>query len=187
MPKPQTQNPKISAATLRIAASKGWDGVTLKAVAIDAKIPLKTVAKRFSTESDLIPVIIDVIAHQAQKSAGKTSGSPRDVLFALIMARFDILQHHRKAVLSIADAATKDHALACVLARAISESMAEVAETAKLRAPRLLAAAGLSAIYGWAFLAWRNDKTRDMAKTMAALDKGLRLAEKAAEILKQSF
>ena len=37
---------------------------------------------------------------------------------------------------------------------------------------------GLVVVYANAFRVWLNDSTEDMAKTMAALDKGLRLAER---------
>ncbi len=187
MLKAKTNNAKISAAVLRIAATKGWECVTLQAVAKEAKIPLAALNKRFASEHEIIPVIIEEISYKARAAAGKASGLPRDVLFDLLMARFDVLQHHRKAIESISEAAKKDRALACVLARAVFESMAATADAAKLNAPRAVATWGLSAIYGLAFLAWRKDKTRDMSKTMAALDKGLRLAEKAAEVFKQNF
>jgi hypothetical protein len=63
--------------------------------------------------------------------------------------------------------------------------MAATAEAARLvTPPRPVLAGGLSAVYAWAFLAWRKDKTRDMAKTMAALDKALRMAGKTAMLFK---
>jgi len=185
--KTQALNARIYSIVLRLAASKGWGGVTLQAVAKEVKIPLATFRKRFASENEIIPLIIEEITHQARKDAGRIKGSRRDVLFEYLMARFDILQQHRKAIASIADAARHDHALACVLARAVMESMAQIADVAKLNVPRAIAAAGLSVIYGFTFLAWRKDKSRDMAKTMAALDKGLRLSEKAAAIIKQNF
>ena len=186
--KRQTQNAKLAAAALILAATKGWQYVTLDAVAKESKIPLTALKKRFSAPHDLIPVIVDEMTREAIATAGIPPGPPRDVFFDLLMARFDVLQKHRKAILSITESARQDHALACTLARAGFKSMAAIVDAAKLdTSPRLVLTMGLSAVYAWAFVAWSKDKTRDMSKTMAALDRALRLAEKATEFLKERF
>jgi len=50
-------------------------------------------------------------------------------------------------------------------------------------APQFLRAVGLSALYAWAFVVWSRDETRDMAKTMATLDKALRFGGTVASFL----
>ncbi|MFA4995400.1 MAG: hypothetical protein WC521_08890 [Bdellovibrionales bacterium] len=183
MPKAKHQNAAVSAAVLRVASAKGWQGASLAAIAKEAKIPLATLKKRYASPHEIIPVVIEEMTREALAGAGKVSGSPRDVVFDLLMARFDVLQKNRKAILSIADAARCDPALARALGVSVRKSMAATADAAKLGASlRPVAAIGLSAIYGLAFWTWRKDNTRDMAKTMATLDKGLRLAEQAINI-----
>jgi AcrR family transcriptional regulator len=185
MPKAKHQNAAVSAAVLRVASAKGWQGASLAAIAKEAKIPLATLKKRYASPHEIIPVVIEEMTREALAGAGKVSGSPRDVVFDLLMARFDVLQKNRKAVLSIADAARRDPALACTLGCAVRKSMSATAAAAKLDVPlRSAMTMGLSVVYGLTFLAWRKDNTRDMAKTMATLDRALKLAEKAAELLK---
>jgi AcrR family transcriptional regulator len=187
-PTPHTLNAKLAAAALQIAVRRGWGHVTLDAVSKETIISLVTLKKRFSEPQELIPIIVGEIMRESIGAAGKPAGSPHDILFDLLMARFDILQKNRKAVLSIADAARHDHALACTLVRAVFESMVATVDAAKLDTSlRPVRAVGLSTVYAWAFLAWIKDNTHDMSKTMAALDKGLRLDEKTMELFKRCF
>ena len=177
-----SDNARISAAALHLA-SGGWKTVTLEAVARKAKTPLSTLNKRFASVSGLVPVIAEEVDREAFTLAGKTKGAPQDALFDLLMARFDILQKNRKAILGMSEAARQDRELSCALARATLDGAYRLIDAANLSAlPRPLAAAGLAAVYGWAFCAWRKDESRDMAKTMAALDRALRVAGKAATL-----
>ncbi len=186
--KAQTENAKICASALRLAAAQGWENVTLDAVAKGAKISSTIIKKRFAAPHELVAVIVEEISREALAVAGKPSGTAHDILFDLLMVRFDVLQKNRNAILSIAEAARRDVALSRALTRAVLNGLYSVIDVAALNTPpRPVLAAGLSAVYGWAFLAWRRDESRDMAKTMAALDRGLRLAGKATEVLKRRF
>ncbi|MGB9151530.1 MAG: hypothetical protein WCD70_00390 [Alphaproteobacteria bacterium] len=183
-----SENAKISLAALHLAATRGWESVTLALVAKQAKIPPDRLKKHFKAVPDLIPLIAEEIDRMALASMGKATGVAHDVLFDLLMARFDILQKNRKAILSIAQAAHRDRSLSCALARATFDGSYRLIDAARLdKPPRPILAAGLSAIYSWAFYVWRKDESRDMGKTMAALDRTLRVAGKAAELLKPKF
>jgi hypothetical protein len=179
-------NAKIAAAALRSATNLGWNKVTLESVAKGMKVPLATLKARFATTAHLVPVIAEEIDREAFASVGNPSGPPHDMLFDLLMARFDVMQRNRKAILSMAEAARYDGVLARSLACAGLSSLYRFIDRAKLNAPpRPALAAGLATIYGYAFWVWRQDYSRDMAKTMAAVDRALRYAEKAATLLKQ--
>ncbi|MDR3451111.1 MAG: hypothetical protein P4M15_15435 [Alphaproteobacteria bacterium] len=173
-----TVNARIAAAALHLAATQGWQAVTLAKIGKAAKTSMEA----FKNTAALAPVIAEEIDREA--FAGKVSGNTHDKLFELLMARFDIMQKHRKGILSMAEAARHDRALGCALALATGDGIYRLIEAAHidtLPAPRPFVAATLGLVYGWAFLAWRRDESRDMAKTMAALDRGLRYADKAAE------
>ena len=119
-------------------------------------------------------------------AAGKVTGTPHDVLFDLLMSRFDVLQKHRKAILSMAEAARQDRGLSCALGRATLSGLYRLIDAAQLDSPsRPVLAAGLGAVYGWAFFVWRRDDSRDMAKTMAAIDRALRLSGKAVSLVQR--
>jgi AcrR family transcriptional regulator len=182
---PKADNAKIASAAL-LLATRGWANVTLDAVARKTKIPLGTLKKRFVSSVNLVPVIAEEIDRTCFAITGKPTGAPHDVLFDLLMARFDLLQKHRLAILAMSEAARRDKKLACALGKATLDSIYRLIAAARLDAPpRPILAAGLVVIYGWTFCAWRGDKSRDMAKTMATLDRALRWAGKAAMVVTQ--
>jgi hypothetical protein len=189
MPKsvPQTENAKIAVAALHLAAVKGWPQVTLEAVARKTKIPIAKLKKRFTMTRDIVPVMVDEITRRTHEISKKPSGTLHDVLFDLMMARFDILQNNRKAILSVANGARRDPRLMRIFAYALSESLYSMIVAAKLNMfPKALMKAGLVGVYARGFSVWEKDMTRDMSKTMAALDQALRFLEKAMGLVKRN-
>jgi ubiquinone biosynthesis protein COQ9 len=184
----RNENAFIAAAALKLAARAGWVDVTIDAIARETKQSVNLFRKRFVATTDLVPLIAEEIDREAF-AAVSGSGMPHDVLFDLLMARFDVLQKHRKAILSMAEAARRDPRLARALACATIDGIYRVIDAAqadeKAIPPRPVFAAGVGAIYGFAFHVWRKDESRDMAKTMAAVDRGLRFAGKAATFIKR--
>jgi AcrR family transcriptional regulator len=190
MPKaaPKTENAKIAAAALRLAATKGWAGVTCDSLAKEAKLSPSALKKRFAAPHEFVPIIVGEVTREALSLAGNPRGAPHDVLFELLMARFDVLQKNRKGILAMAEAGRRDSKLFCTFLRAVLKGIESTADAAKLSSPpRPILIAGLSAVSAAAFLAWRRDETRDMSKTMAALDRALKLAGSTVVFFKQSF
>jgi AcrR family transcriptional regulator len=185
MTKTVSENTRIAHAALKLAAAQGWNCVTVDAIAKCVKISLPAFKKKFVSIYDIVPVIAEEIDREAF-ARGKVSGTPHEILFDILMARFDVMHENRKAILSMADAVRADHRLSCILARTTLDGIYRVIDTAKLtQPPRPALACGVGLVYGWAFFAWRGDNSRDMAKTMAALDRALRLADKAQTFLKR--
>jgi AcrR family transcriptional regulator len=186
MPKAAKPNEdeKLYAAILKLAA-KGWNSVTVAAVAKAAKIAPAKLAARFAEPRDFIPFLVGEVSRKAFDAASQGSGSDHDRLFDALMARFDILQKNRAAFINIADAARREPHLLGALSRALFEMGYELIDAAGTSPalPRPVVAAGLTSIYAWAFNVWKNDDSRDMAKTMAALDRALRLADKATRFV----
>jgi AcrR family transcriptional regulator len=179
---------KICAAALSLAAKHGWQNLTLEQIAKAAKIPPARMRKIFPDKSRVLTQILREIDRQAA-AVGKADSraTPHDRLFEALMARFDILQKCRMGALAILDAARRDPSLARSILPAQWKSMENalvrtgLAPSQSLHKP--LAALGLLGVYYRALCAWRQDRTPDMAKTMAALDQALRLASLVAEIL----
>jgi AcrR family transcriptional regulator len=193
MPKAdQKQNHIIATAALRLVAARGWKHVTLEQIAKAAKIPVAQIKKRFSDTHAVLPLIVDVISAEAFAACGKPSraASMHDRLFDVLMARFERLQAHRKVILSIADAARSDSRMALALILAQIKAMQETQKFCEPKKKNMCASVTsifLWGIYTTVFRTWQADETIDMARTMAALDRALRYAGKAATLLRVDF
>ena len=179
---------QICDAALKLASKKPWLSLTLEQIAQTAKIPHAKILKLFSSTHDLLPVLVQRFDDDVARSVGKSSqsGSAHDRIFDVMMTRFDLLQHHRIAILNIMAASKRTPALARLLLaaqwRAMSR-MLEIAELSEDKGHQPFAIAGLLAIYGLTLCIWERDQSKDMAKTMAKLDQFLRFAGKFADIL----
>lgn len=182
----------IDTAMARIARD-GWRRLSLADVAADAGVPLADVLIPFPTKYDLINAFQDRIdaqmlaASDAHTASGDAGIDIRDRLFDLLMERFDALAPYRAAMAEIAKDSLCDPAALRFLPR-MTRTMARVLAAAGLGSTGpcgLLRAKGLALVYADAFRVWLGDDGPDLAKTMAALDKGLRRAETAALFLKR--
>lgn len=181
---PLSMDGKIAKALLQAVVRKGWDALTLDDVAKQTKIAPSVLKKRFASKHEVVSLAVSYVTREALLQVLRPTGSPRDILFDLLMARFDVLQKDRKAVLILAGAAHRDKELGRTLAVAVWKELNVTLDAAALhKLPRVLSAFGLSAVYGVAFWTWSKDETRDMSKTMASLDRALSWAERVAEFI----
>ncbi len=184
---PSSEKAKIAQAALQLAAAKGWEQVRLQTILKQARLGSKS-GSGIASKRDILPLIADEVTRKALSEAEGGSGSSHEILFDLLMARFDVLQRNRKGILSIAQAARREKETALALGRVVLKGMYATAAAAKsagkVKMPAALLAAGLLPVYAYAFLIWRRDTSRDMSKTMAALDRALRVPKKAKKLLK---
>lgn len=180
----------IDAAMARIARD-GWRRLALADVAADAGVPLADVLTPFPTKYDIVNAFQDRIdarmlaAADTHAASGDAGIDTRDRLFDLLMERLDALAPHRAAMAEIAKDSLCDPAAIRFLPR-MARTMARVLAAAGIDASGpcgLLRAKGLALVYADAFRVWLGDDGADQAKTMAALDKGLRRAETAVRFL----
>ena len=144
-----------------------------------AKVSAQDVSAHYKTRDAIIP---DIIRHIDKKLAAnfkgrKLDGSIRDNLFEVLMARFDLLQEHRSAHISIAKALRLNPLQAFTLLGVIKHSMAETFKILGVDA-NTTQVAGLTALFLVTSYAWERDASADLSKTMAALDKNLNRADK---------
>ena len=188
----QKQNQKICEAAFRLIAQNGWNKLSVGSVFKAAKIPPAQFLKQFADKNALLPLLLDYISREsfARCDEALASSSMHDRIFDVLMARFDVLQQNRKAVLSVFESARRNSKMALVLASAQIDAMKR---TSKLIAGTKhtkcadMKPIGLWVIFLAAFRVWQSDETLDMSKTMAALDKYLRYAERVAKLLSTNF
>jgi len=173
---------KIAQQTLNILKKKSWNTFSLEQVLKNVKLK-KTYIK---TKFDLLKLIskyVDNLLIDKTKSLEKSSS--KDMLFEVLMARFDILEENRKAFLEIYKILKKNPQQFIKLLPTFLESMIITAELSKYKVNGLkgtIRLKGLMLVYFITFFQWMEDKDSSLEKTMTALDKNLDQAEKLSKI-----
>ena len=89
---------KIAQQTLSILKKKSWNAFSLEQVLKSVKVK-KTIIK---TKFDLLKLISKYVDyHLINNTKSLENSSTKDMLFEVLMARFDILEENRKAFLEI--------------------------------------------------------------------------------------
>lgn len=178
---------RILAAALKLAAERGWRRTRLSDVAAEAGVGLDTLRRTYPSKAAIVGGLIRRTDERALVLGPAEGSSARDRLFDVLMRRFDTLAPDRAGIVAILRALACDPAAALCHGPRLMVSMAWSLEAAGLSASGpvgLIRTKGLAAVYLWALRAWLDDTSPDLAKTMAALDRGLRQAEAAARLLR---
>ena len=168
-------------AALNLARTRAWRTISLSDIADEAGISLAQVYAVFSSKAAIVGGFMKRIDQHVLDGAAVDGNEPaRDRLFEVLMRRFDALAPHKDAVAAIIGGLCAEPAAALAQAPRVLCSMAWMLEAAHVPTNGLLGLVrikGLAIIYANALRAWLADDTRDMSKTMAAVDQGLRRAE----------
>lgn len=179
--KPQTpkKSPREAAidAALTLAAEKGWASIGMGDIARKAKIKLADLYEVFEDKSDILAAYHRRLDRKVLETfEGETGGNPRDVLFDILMERFDLLNDDRAAMVSILNALCTDPKEMVIAFPQLGRSMAWMCDAAGIETGGMKGAArvaGLGILYLAVLRVWKEDDSRDMSKTMAALDRYL--------------
>lgn len=170
----------LASAALVLAAAKPWRACSVAQLADQANRPV----------SDFYGATLQEAVDCAEEAFDRAIGddlagldpsqSVRDRLFDLIMRRFEAMEPHRAAILSMEQGQDRDPALIAIAHQRHVRCARWILALAGLEADGMTGQAraqGLAVIIGQARAAWRGDEAGDFAKTMASLDKNLRRAE----------
>lgn len=178
---------ELLAAFWRVLAGTGWDGLTLRAVAAEAGVPLAELRRRFPGPLAFLRAHFAAVDQEViEGTVDDATSTARDRLFDVLMRRLDAMQPHRAGITRLMKDLPRDPALALWLAAQMPAAMAWMLEAAGLEAtgPKGAARAhGLAAVWLAAVRAWEKDDSQDLSPTMAALDRALDRADKAARSL----
>lgn len=191
MSDPLEGNPRDKAldAFLNLIVDKGYSGVSLRAVGEAAGLG---VAELYRLYPDKIALVAAFIARiDAEVLTGTPSRSDpeettRDRLFDVMMRRYDSLKPYRAALAAIRRAGSRDPVMMLALGPALRRSMAAMLEAAGVASegiPGLIRQNGLMAIHYAVSRVFDRDDSADLSKTMAALDRRLKTAERWAQTL----
>ena len=159
--------------------------ITMADIADKAHASLAELSEVFDDKTDVLVAYGRQIDKKVLESfaAPDPSMSERDRLFDILMERFDVLNDHRDAVVSILKSFALDPKQAVISLPHLGRSMAWMLEAAGMDTSGIKGAvrvAGLTIVYLNAVRHWMSDDSADLSKTMAALDKGLGRAEQCA-------
>jgi hypothetical protein len=172
----------LIAAWFALAAESGRQVPSVAAAATEAGLALAQARARFPSRGSVL-MKFGRIADQAALAGIPADVSVRDALFDMIMRRIDALQAHRAGVVAVLRLLPTMPPLALLLAMATERSMRWLLDAAGVGTAGLageLRVRGLVAVWLWTVRAWQSDESVDLSTTMAALDRALGQAERAA-------
>ena len=181
-------NKNIISAALECAATDGWGKCSMADIADHAGISEDELRIIFPEKQDILAAFSRMVDEQVREnmSGGVDAElTHRDILFDVMMERFDILNDYRDGLIAVLEAVKCDPKMAVGGIPQIGRSMADMLSVAEIDASGLfgaMKATGLMAVYFDTLRTWKNDDSPDMGKTMAALDKNLERAESVAGI-----
>ena len=175
---------KIAEDTLKKLYKKSWDRLTLDDI-LDQKVKKK---KIINTKNDLLKNINRYVdSSLIEKTKNIEISSAKDMLFEVLMARFDILQENRISFIKIFESIKKSPKKILKLFPSFLESMIVTAELAKFNVNGVKGAIrlkGLFLVYLITFYSWIDDDSFSLEKTMNALDKNLDQIHKFSKYIK---
>ena len=180
------------AAFLTLLAERGWQGFALRDVATAAGLSLAELYRRYPTRPALLAAWLAAIdaALLRGTEADDSGDTARDRLFDTMMRRYDLLVPQRAVVRRLREDLRRDPAAALGLAPAVDRSMAVVLEAAGLASDGWrghLRRQGLALVHARVLAVFIDDDTTDLSRTMVALDRDLKTAERRIGQLSRVF
>lgn len=174
-----TMQKRLVEAALKLASEGPWADVSLLDIAAAAGLTLADVRSVAGSKSQIVAAFLrDIDDKVLAQVKGPTEGqAARDTLFEVVMSRFDALAPHKAAVKSIAAAGRWDVSLAGPFLNS-QRWMLTAAGIDADGVSGLVRTAGLGSLYVRVFDTWLGEDDPGIARTMAALDRGLRSGER---------
>ena len=173
---------KIAQQTLDILKKKSWSSLSLDQALKNNKNKHIDINSKFDLLKNINRYVDNMLI---KKIRSIENSSTKDMLFEVLMARFDILQLNRKSFLEIYKVFKKKPQYFIKLLPSFLESMIVTAELSKYNVNGLkgtIRLKGLMLVYFVTFFQWMDDKNSSLEKTMTALDKNLDQSEKFVKL-----
>ncbi len=181
---------EIIKAAFELIAQDGWESFTLSDVAKKIDMPFEDVQVYFEDKNDILAGFGRMVDQQVLENIGENNqdqGVPaRDLLFDLLMERYEVLNEYRQGITSVLDTLYPDYSQSLVLLPHLASSMQKMLKTAGIDVNGVKGAlkiTGLTIVYLKVLRDWKDDDSPDLQKTMAALDGALGYADRAAGYL----
>jgi len=170
----------IALETLKILIKKSWNELSIKEMKLRSRVKLFSNLVR--NKQELLNNINSYFDYNLILQSKKIENSnSKDMIFEILMMRFDLLQANRKAILSIFKSFRNNpKELVFMLPKLLIsiETMLSCVKISSKGVVGKLKIKGILIIYLTAFLVWTNDETESLEKTMTFLDNSLDQAGK---------
>ena len=179
---------KLAETTLLILEKRSWHSIKIDEVYNKTNINKINLQNKADDKRDLLRNINHYFDFKLRNISDSIEKSTRkDMIFEIIMMRFDILQIYRKSIIKIFEFFKKKPQELVFLLPSLIESMISMAGLAKIPVVGIkgnLKVKGLLVIYFSSFLVWAKDNSESLEKTMTSLDNYLDRAGKLLSIIK---
>ena len=179
---------KLAETTLLMLEKRSWHSIKIDEVYNKININKKNLQNKVYSKRDLLRNINHYFDFKLRNITDSIDQSTRkDMIFEIIMMRFDILQIYRQPIIKIFESFKKKPQELVFLLPSLIESMISMAGLARIPVFGIkgnLKIKGLLAIYFSSFLVWSKDNSESLEKTMTSLDNHLDRAGKLLSIIK---
>ena len=152
--------------------AQGWPGFELLHLARAVHKPLYEIQGIYGDKYGLVSALVD--GHTAEIKSVNLGQDLHSYLFESLMARFDVLEHHRDAIKILRPWALRDLKLGFTMARRLETWIETVIDQTSLNNSwKSLRVKSLLLVYLAALDIWLVDESVDLSPTMATLDQRL--------------
>jgi len=177
---------KIAIKTLEILNLKSWNNLSIN------EVKLKSHVKLFDSfikdKKDLLKNINSYFDYKMiLNKKNIEDSSSKDMIFEVLMLRFDLLQGNRKAIISIFKSFKNKPIDLIFLLPQLIDSIVLMLGFSKISTKGIVGTLnikGILAIYIATFFTWLEDESVSLEKTMTALDSYLNQAGKILKYIK---
>ena len=177
---------KIAEITLKLLSKKSWKSLSLKEVKKKSKLELFD--ELINNKQELLNNINFYFDYSLTlQIKNLEDSSHKDMLFEILMMRFDILQNNRKAILSVFKSFKQKPQELIFLLPQLLDSIVSIIGYAKISSEGIIGQIkikGILIIYISTFFVWIKDEDSSLEKTMTALDSYLNQAGKILKFIR---
>ena len=161
----------------------GWNKFSIEKLSAKENIPVKNLKIFFKCKYSIVDkfsTMIDQNIESKLRIEDFKDSSKKDILFELIMMRFDEMEEFKGSLAKVLDASKNKPLMISIITKNVMNTMdffLELSNSYNNYAFDLLKKNFLFIIYSITFKTWLSDNTEDLSKTMAELDKLLSTAE----------
>ena len=172
---------KLINSILSLLKNKTFSKITMKEIYFSAKIHPPEAYKVVKNKKDILILINNYFNEEVYKKTYNIKGSNvNDRIFEILMTRFEVLNIHRVAVIKIFDYLIKKPDMFIFFAPLMIDSLKNILELSESKSDGFfgkMKVEGFLIVYISIFLVWKKDKTKNLEKTMVAIDNHLKKAE----------